>query len=71
MYARSFRKADHTRRFTIDDAGSTGWIVKEEQDSRIVRTAQYDDWHRVERARHTFALAAQQLSESGWDESAD
>ena len=27
------------------------------------------DWHRVERARMTFALEAAQLEESGWNES--
>ncbi len=69
MYARMFRKANHTRRFTITTAGSSGWEVRDEQDNRIVRAVRYTDWHRVERARMTFTLKAHDLRDSGWDES--
>jgi hypothetical protein len=68
MYARIFRKATQTRRFTITDAGSDGWEVREEQDSRVVRSVLYDDWHRVERARMNFAREALALRDGGWDE---
>jgi hypothetical protein len=68
MYARMFRKANQTRRFTITAAGNAGWEVRDEQDNRIVRTVRYTDWHRVERARMTFALKAHDLRDSGWDE---
>ena len=69
MYARIFRKADQTRRFTITDAGGSGWEVREEQDSRVIRTMRYTDWHRVERARMAFASQALTLEDSGWKES--
>ena len=69
MYARIFRKADQTRRFTITDAGGSGWEVREEQDSRVIRTMRYTDWHRVERARMAFASQALSLQDSGWKES--
>jgi hypothetical protein len=69
MYARFLRKAAHTRRFVIRKTGSRGWEVRDEKDSRIVKSVLYDDWHRVERARATFALEALQLRASGWIES--
>lgn len=68
MYARQFRKADQTRRFTIVDAEASGWEVREEQDSRIIRAVRYTDWHRVERAKMAFALEARDLESSGWVE---
>src|SRR5262245_52609563 len=58
MYARVFRKAGETRRFTISDAGDSGWEVREEQDSRVISRRRYTDWHRVERARMSFATQA-------------
>jgi hypothetical protein len=36
---------------------TTGWEVCEEHDSKVVRTANYLDWHRVERAIEIFKLA--------------
>jgi len=69
MYARKFEKAGQTRRFTITSAGAEGWEVREEEDSRVVRSARYTDWHRVERARMTFAKEAATLESAGWKES--
>jgi hypothetical protein len=70
MYARILRKATHIRRFTISSTSSSGWEVRDEQDSRLLRTRVYDDWHRVERAKLTFAMEAAGLRDAGWDESA-
>jgi hypothetical protein len=67
MFAKSIRKADHVRRYTIK-ATQTGWEVRQEQDSKIVRQACYHDWHRVERAREAFSLKAMSLREAGWVE---
>jgi len=69
MYARKFQKAGQTRRFTITDAANEGWEVREEQDSQVIRSARYTDWHRVERARMAFALEAATLESAGWRES--
>jgi len=69
MYTRLFQKAAHTRKFSIISTGASGWEVRDEQDSRVLRWVQYRDWHRVERARMTFALEAALLEESGWNES--
>ena len=68
MYARILRKADHTHRFTIVQAGAAGWEVREEEDSRLVRSARYRDWHRVERAQMVFARQAALLEDAGWTE---
>ena len=70
MYARILRKAAHVRRFTISSTSSSGWEVRDEQDSRLIRSRLYDDWHRVERAKLTFAMEAAGLRDAGWDESA-
>ena len=68
MYTRLLQKASHTRRFTISSAGGAGWEVRDEQDSKVIRSTHYGDWHRVERAKMTFALEAASLEESGWNE---
>lgn len=68
MYARSFTRATETRRFLITSAGSAGWEVTDEQDSRIVWSVRYTDWHRVERAKQHFARLAHVLEQGGWVE---
>ena len=68
MYARILRKAARTRRFTITSAALRGWEVRDEQDSRLISTCVYHDWHRVERARLAFAAEAAGLRADGWDE---
>jgi hypothetical protein len=64
-----FQKAGQTKRFTITEASSMGWEVREEQDSQVVWSIHYTDWHRVERARMTFAREAASLASAGWKES--
>lgn len=68
MYTRQLQKAKHTRKFTISSASESGWEVRDEHDSRVIRRARYHDWHRVERARMSFALEAAVLEKSGWNE---
>ena len=69
MYLRMFQRAGQTKRFTISDADSSGWEVREEEDSQILRSIRYTDWHRVERARMSFAREAASLADAGWKES--
>jgi hypothetical protein len=69
MYARIFRKAGEERRFTITNAGELGWEVREERGSRVIWRRRYTDWHRVERARMSFASQAVELANAGWKES--
>jgi hypothetical protein len=66
MYERSLRYDGHTRRFQIIAAGRSGWEVREEQDSHLVRAKVYDDWHRVERARTIFQAEVSTLEKAGW-----
>ena len=68
MYKRSLRNDGHTRRFQIIAAGQSGWEVREEQDSHVVRAKIYDDWHRVERARTFFQAEVITLEKAGWVE---
>ena len=68
MYARVLRKADHVRRFSIHQTDAAGWEVREEEDSRVLHSARYRDWHRVERAQMMFAHQAALLQDAGWTE---
>ena len=68
MYTRCLQKAAHVRRFSITSTTGSGWEIRDEQDSHVIRSVRYRDWHRVERARMAFALEAAQLEESGWKE---
>ena len=66
MFKTELRQAGHVRRFTIRQASGSGWEVREEEDSRTVRSVRYDDWHRVERALHAMRQQVLELEESGW-----
>ena len=66
MYQRTLSNANQTRRFIIQRSAASGWEVRDEQDSRVLRAMSYRDWHRVERAREAFAREAAQLEENGW-----
>jgi hypothetical protein len=66
-FVKSLKKADHTRRYTIQ-ATESGWEVREEQDAEILRHTYYQDWHRVERARLGFTLQLDVLRNEGWRE---
>ena len=68
MYDRMLRKASNVRRFTITQLQSNGWNVRDEQDSRVLRSHVYHDWHRVERATLSFSLEIQALLARGWVE---
>ena len=65
MYTRLLRKSAHVKKFTISHE-QEGWQVSEEEDSQIVLSVRYKDWHRVERAMQTFANKAKSLQQRGW-----
>jgi hypothetical protein len=71
MYERALEKTGETRRFTIAGAKAGGWDVKEEQGTQVIWSVHYTDWHRVERARMTFAREVQDLQRAGWTETAN
>ena len=66
MYECNLSNDGHTRRFQIKPLPVFGWEVREEEDSRLVSTRVYDDWHRVERARSAFRVAVGSLKRDGW-----
>ena len=68
MYTHFLCKSDHTRKFTISHDHQLGWEVCEEEDSRVVLSIRYRDWHRVERAKQMFADKAKGLRQTGWDD---
>ena len=65
MFTRHLRNADHTRRYSIAETPA-GWEVWQELDSQVVRRVEYQDWHRVERARRSITLEVNQLEAAGW-----
>ena len=68
MYARTLRKNDQTRRFTIRESAGSGWEVREEEGERLLACITYTDWHRVERARTILDARAAGLKSAGWTE---
>jgi hypothetical protein len=67
MYTHFLRKSVHTKKFAISHDHQLGWEVSEEEDSRVVSSIRYRDWHRVERAKQMFAEKAKALRQRGWD----
>jgi hypothetical protein len=66
-FEKSLRYLEQTRRYSIATTDS-GWEVREERDSQVVRKVCYQDWHRVERARRTIAHELEALRNQGWVE---
>lgn len=67
MFCKSLRYDHQTRRYSIA-ATPTGWEVREERDSEVVKRVQYQDWHRVERARRSITIELDALRREGWSE---
>jgi hypothetical protein len=66
-FAKTLRKDSHVRRYEIrPEVG--GWRVVELEDSKVIRDAVYNDWHRVERARRAFVVEMTSLQNEGWVE---
>jgi hypothetical protein len=64
-FAKTLQKDSRVRRYEIlPDAN--GWRVLEREDSRVIREAVYNDWHRVERARRAFVIEMTSLRNEGW-----
>ena len=66
-FEKNLQLQEHTRRYSIAPADS-GWEVREERDSKVVKRVHYQDWHRVERARRTITIELDQLQQQGWSE---
>ena len=66
-FEKQLKYLDHTRRYSIA-ATTTGWEVREERDSEVVRKELYRDWHRVERVRRSIVGELDALRAKGWRE---
>lgn len=67
MFVKELSQAGHTRRFSISRReGDAGWIVRDEQDDRVLKNVCYSDWHRVERAADMFKILIDDLEHRGW-----
>jgi hypothetical protein len=66
-FDKSLRFLERTLRYSIEPTES-GWEVREERDSKVVKKVHYQDWHRVERARRTIAIELDNLQQQGWSE---
>ena len=53
MLTREFVSAGRISRFTVTRSPQ-GWHVHEEVDTTVVRSQNFEDWHRVERAIQQF-----------------
>jgi len=67
QFVKSLRNQEQTRRYSIATTNA-GWEVREERDSKVVRTEHYSDWHRVERKRRSIAIELNALRDNGWRE---
>ena len=66
-YVKNLRYEDQTRRFSIAVTDS-GWEVREERGSELVKRQHLSDWHRVERARQSISIELETLRQKGWRE---
>jgi hypothetical protein len=67
MFSISLQRAEHVRRYSIRATESYAWEVQTEEDRRLTRSVQYQDWHRVERALAMFHSEVAELMERGWE----
>lgn len=65
LFEKRLRFQDNTRRYSILPT-DTGWEVREERDSEVVKKVQLQDWHRVERARRNITIELTKLEQKGW-----
>ena len=67
MFSKSLRYHEQTRRYSIAQTDS-GWEVREERDSELIKQVCYQDWHRVERAMRSITIQLNDLQSKGWSE---
>jgi len=65
VFTKMLEQLDHTLRYSIVTTDE-GWELREERDSRLVRQAHFQDWHRVERATRVITIQVDDLRTKGW-----
>jgi hypothetical protein len=66
MFLKTLTFQGQTRRFIVDALVASGWEVRVEQDSTVLRKSHYSDWHRVERAVEAIERETRELQAQGW-----
>ena len=66
MFLKTLTFHGRTRSFIVDALAASGWEVRIEQDSTILRRTRYSDWHRVERAVDAIEREMSELEAQGW-----
>jgi hypothetical protein len=66
MFSTTLTFDGHWRRFAVQALSASGWEVRVEHDSTIVRRAHYTDWHRLERAVEAIRREMRELQARGW-----
>ena len=66
MFSRTLTFQGQTRSFAVDALAASGWEVRVEQDSTVLRRTRYHDWHRVERAVGAIEREVRELQARGW-----
>ena len=66
MYSITLQLADHVKQYSIYPRPSEGWIVRLDEDRRLIRHICYRDWHRVERAALKFRREVEDHMARGW-----
>ena len=68
IFSKRLQSHERIKTFVVDEADERGWEVREEENHRVIRRTQMEDWHHVENAIMRFALEATQLQRAGWVE---
>ena len=71
MFSKTLTFHGRTRSFAVQALAASGWELRIEQDSTVVRRAIYNDWHRVERAVDAIEREMRDLEARGWRPSAE
>ena len=66
MFSKTLTFHGQRRRFAIRALAASGWELRVEHDSRVVRRMHYSDWHRVERAVDAIEREMRDLEARGW-----
>ena len=66
MFSLNLHRNEKVRKYSIAQAGPSGWEVRLEENNHLERLDHYNDWHRVERALKLFEREVLELEEHGW-----
>jgi len=66
MFSTTLTLDGHRRSFAVQALTASGWEIRVEQDSKVVRRTHYTDWHRVERAVEAIRREMRELQARGW-----